>query len=211
MQSSGLNSADAPRIQLLVDKARLPGVSELLAAGFFLSAKGGESARQLLVHGLGLDPDYVEAGIQTVFVNGRPVDDLDRTVLPQDAVLALSSAMPGLVGAVLRRESPLGSMRGEKPDPAPRQALSRAESGGGRVTVKLFNRVAEDLGPPLLAAGLRFPAVRAARFLASQREGAIREARVDGREVQAAALVEMLENAAGDVVLALRRHAEPGA
>lgn len=52
---------------------------------------------------LGLPHFYVEERIQTLLLNGLAVDDPDTAVLESGARLALSAAMPGVLGATLRR------------------------------------------------------------------------------------------------------------
>ena len=59
--------------------------------------------REFLQETLGIEAEYVEDRLQTVFLDGRPIDDLDRTMVGPGAVLALSGAMPGLAGATMRR------------------------------------------------------------------------------------------------------------
>jgi hypothetical protein len=64
--------------------------------------------------------------------------------------LALSSALPGLVGATMRQGSVFASFR---------NSITYKESGirsGGEgvIHLKLFNLVMEDLGPSLLAKGI---------------------------------------------------------
>lgn len=196
-----MNYHTISEISLAVNEARLPVFFELLATGLYVEAGTGESIRSLLEGRLGLGADYVEANVQTVFLNGRAVDDFDRTTVSEDAVIALSSAMPGLVGAVFRRQSPLGSMRGVSAEAG--TALSEA-TADCRVMVKLFNRVAADVGPGWLAAGVRVPAGRLADFLGSHAELAVHEAAVDGRASGVPEILAMLKRGGEEVGLCVR-------
>jgi len=49
------------------------------------------------VRATGLDEDYVTQRISTIFLDGKPVDDIDTLLVRDGAVLSLSAAMPGLV------------------------------------------------------------------------------------------------------------------
>ena len=109
------------------------------------------SIKELLCRQLGMDPQYLEQRIQTVFLNGKPVDDVDSAVVDEGATLALSSAMPGLVGAILRRGGSYAPMRsriskGDKTEPITYRK--------GFIKVKLFNLVAKELGPAFLKRGV---------------------------------------------------------
>ncbi|HMA66596.1 MAG TPA: hypothetical protein VKO20_02145 [Desulfosalsimonadaceae bacterium] len=182
----------AAHIRLAVRESRLPVFYELLAAGFFVDAPQSCSIRQLLTDVSGMDAEYAEYRIQTVFVNGRAVDDFDSPLVGKDAVVALSAAMPGLVGAVLRRGSPLGSMRGVGADKgAPGTEMSREVP----ITLKLFNQVAAELGPGFLAAGIRIPTARLADFLAKHPDLAVEAVQAGGKNRPAADLPEVLAGA----------------
>ena len=123
----------------------------LLNNRFDVCIDAGGSIRDFLCEQVGLSPDYLEDRIQTLFVDGKAVDDFDATVIKTGSVLALSGAMPGLAGATLRRGGFYGKMRGEishteKPDPN--------ACGEGHVTVKLFNLILKEAGPFFLKKGV---------------------------------------------------------
>ncbi len=48
-----------------------------LQQGVIIKTKVGRSIKDLLLGHLNLSPEYVEARIQTVFLDGKAVDDLD--------------------------------------------------------------------------------------------------------------------------------------
>lgn len=123
----------------------------LLQQGFQVQARMGSSVRTFLTEDLGIDPDYLENRIQTIFLNGHPVDDLNETVVTDGAVIALSAAMPGLVGATMRRSGVLASFR----DGITYRATdAREATDRGVVTVKLFNLLVRELGPGFLEHGI---------------------------------------------------------
>jgi len=112
--------------------------------------------REFLQVTLGIEADYVEERLQTVFLDGRPVDDLDRTLVGPGAALALSGAMPGLAGATMRRGGYYARMReGITHSGA---AGEEGKGGAGIVIVKLFNRPLADLAESLTDLPLLVPA-----------------------------------------------------
>jgi len=143
-----------------------PGGAGRLAArfqrGVWVRALAGATVRGFLVDGLGVDPEYVRSRITTVFLDGSVVDDLEAAHLHQGARLALSAAMPGLVGATLRKGGYYAAMRA---------AITLVDGQGGAdgstvvVSVKLFNLLIEELGPVLLAHGFAVTPEEARRLL----------------------------------------------
>ncbi|MGA7578419.1 MAG: hypothetical protein ACLQUW_01255 [Desulfobaccales bacterium] len=90
-------------LSLHVRPSTLPRFFPLCQQGFLVQVPGSGSIRTILCRHLGLAPDYLEGRIQTIFLNGKPVDEIDTAVVGQGDTLALSAAMPGLVGATMRR------------------------------------------------------------------------------------------------------------
>jgi hypothetical protein len=157
--------------------------------------------REILCGELGVAPDYLETRIQTLFLDGHPVDRLEDRV-PDGAVLALSGALPGLVGATLRRAGRYASLRA---------GISHADGTGGSaepvwggITLKLFNLVLEELAPVLLARGLRLRAVDLALLweeILSPSPGPLFSATLDGRDLLPERLAHLLETRANAEVL----------
>ncbi|MCP4349944.1 MAG: endonuclease/exonuclease/phosphatase family protein [Desulfobacterales bacterium] len=61
-----------------------------------LKVQVGCSIRSLLCKQTDVASDYVDERISTVFLDGKPVDDVDSAIVKNGSVLALSAAMPGL-------------------------------------------------------------------------------------------------------------------
>ena len=123
----------------------------LLQTGVLMHIARGATIRSFLCQTLGIDPDFVEQRISTIFLNGRPVDNLEAK-LRQGYTLALSAAMPGLVGATMRRGGVVATLRSN---------ISHREEGRrdeedleGIILVKLFNTLIPELGPVLLKRGV---------------------------------------------------------
>lgn len=109
------------------------------------------SVHSLLCDHLGIESDYLSTRIQTIFLNGETVDDVNLTIVGEGDRLTLSAAMPGVLGAMLRKGGHYAAMR---------SSISHKESGvtvasnGGRVNLKLFNLIIGELGPNFLDRGI---------------------------------------------------------
>jgi hypothetical protein len=146
----------------------LPGFSLLLQGGFLVRAEGCGSIRGFLMNTLGLGSELVEQLVQSVFLDGKPVDDLDSVNVRDGCTLALSAAMPGLVGATMRRGGYYASLRSGI---SFSQGDCREEPCCGDVRVKLFNLTATALERDLLQGGIRVQARELAEFLESRPPG----------------------------------------
>lgn len=139
----------------------------LMQNGFSLKIPAMCSLKAFLTERMGLNPDYVEEKIQTIFLDGRPVDDLDAAIVGDGSSLALSGAMPGLVGAAMRRGGFYGQLRSAI---TYRPSGASDTAGVGTVHVKIFNVLMHDLGPDLLRKGIYVPSKDLAVFLSRQPE-----------------------------------------
>jgi hypothetical protein len=116
------------------------------------------------------------------------VDDIDAAAVKEGSTLALSSAMPGLVGATMRRQGFYASFRGTITH---REEGERPQEKEGFFRVKLFNLLMAELGPFLLGKGIYVPSEEMARFLADQPDRFVdgcREADLDGRPINVSSL-----------------------
>lgn len=104
----------------------------------------------LLCDILEIPKDYVLNRISTIFLDGKPVDNLDSAVIRDNSVLSLSAAMPGLVGAVMRRDGVLASFRDSI---SYHQENGEKENSEGIITVKLFNMLISELSGYFLQKG----------------------------------------------------------
>jgi hypothetical protein len=112
----------------------------VVVTGIGVAAPAGCDLDTFFFRCLGLDPDYAANRVRTVFLNGRPVDDTSRAALGPGDEVALSTAMSGLVGICMRRDSPIKSFRRDiTHDPAAGTARTPGQGGTIPVTVRLFN------------------------------------------------------------------------
>lgn len=134
-----------------VPEAALPAFRTLFQQGVGITIQTGATLEDLLCGQWGIDRDYVMNRISTLFLDGKPVDDLTISVVEEGATLALSGAMPGLIGATMRRGGVLAPFRsGITYCPS----ATTGASGNGRITLKLFNLLIEELGPQFLSRGI---------------------------------------------------------
>lgn len=171
-----------------------------------VAADESRTVREFMVDALGLAPDYVESRVATVFLDGRAVDDLDAQQVRPGSCLSLSAAMPGVAGIVMRRSSPFKRMRAL-------ELFEEKESceGGdvpGLVEIKLFNFIAVEAGPVLLARGLALVVKRLAALLEdAEFLAGIVGAELDGAERPVAALAASLPVDPEALVLVTAREA----
>ena len=129
----------------------LPAFRTLFQQGIGVTIQTGTSLEDLLCCQWQISRDYVMNRISTLFLDSKPVDDLPTAVVHDGATLALSGAMPGLIGATMRRGGVLASFR----NGITYCETSEGDAGGrGRITLKLFNLLIDELGPQFLARGI---------------------------------------------------------
>jgi hypothetical protein len=138
-------------MKLRLDADQLNIFFPLLQKGVKVQVTAGCTLKSLLCDQFAIPADYVTDRITTIFFNNHPVDDLDLAIVQDGSQIALSAAMPGLVGATMRRGGFYAALR---------QGISHAADSGtaagecGTVRVKLFNLLLTELGPLVLARGL---------------------------------------------------------
>lgn len=153
----------------------------------------------------GFTMDYVTDEIQTIFLDGTAIDDLQTPIDGDNPVLALSAAMPGLAGAILRRNSFHAALR-----TTTARHADHHDRGPVTITLKLFNSIARDRGPALLAGGIRVDAHKLRDFFATHPTLLADSFRFhwQGENIAAADLPGLLAGQAGVVQLKLRGDAD---
>ena len=141
----------AKHLKLHVKFEFVPFFFSLLGHGFTINVLTGCSIKDLLCKQLGIHEDYLAERITTIFLNAKVVDDVNTAIVNERATLALSGAMPGLVGAVLRSGGFYAAMRSQISH-TKNQISDKQEST--KITLKLLNLVAKELGPEFLCQGI---------------------------------------------------------
>jgi hypothetical protein len=121
----------------------------------------------LLCNQLGIQEDYLEQRIQSIFLNGKVVDDVNTAIVNEDATMALSGAMPGLAGAILRTGGYYAPMRSQISHQK-NSILSQITKG--KIILKLWNLVVKELGPTFLQQGILLQGEELQSFFERHRE-----------------------------------------
>ena len=172
------------RIDLTIDSKWLPTVSALLSTGFEMHVQTGVTLHDVLCRQLGIASDYLEHRVKTVFLDSQAVDDINIAVVRDNSVVAISAAMPGLVGAIMRRG---GLYAGFRNGISYQMTDEPNEIKSGTFRLKLFNLVAKELGPHFLSQGIHLDSYVWQSFLTGQPEDfkqGIITARVDSLPVE---------------------------
>ena len=138
-------------LTLTVSAGLLPKFFLLLEEGFTQDSAVGCSLRDFICGSLGLDREYLADSVQTIFLDHNPVDNIDTALIRENSTVALSAAMPGLAGATLRKGGKFAAMRDQI---SCRMGTASASDQRTKVTVKLFNVMAKELGEDLYQKGL---------------------------------------------------------
>jgi hypothetical protein len=174
------NSAD---VSISFDAAKLTAFFAILQKGFMIKTVGGKSIRAVLCDQIGVSSEYLDNRINTIFLDNKPVDNVDSAILKEGSVLALSAAMPGFVGAAFRKGGFYARMR---------DSITHVAESGSTATgecfflVKLYNFVAKELGPQFLESGIWLTHDDAKELFAGRPDefrSACRSCMIDGREV----------------------------
>ena len=147
---------------LTMKPERLGDFYLLLQQGVTVEAHVGCTLDRLLNRQWEIPEDYALQRITTIFLNSRPIDDLASASIREDDVIALSGAMPGLVGATMRRGGFYAAMR---------EGITYHDNAidisdrVATVRVKLFNLLLPELGPGFLYRGINISATELYEFM----------------------------------------------
>ncbi len=159
-----------PHLAFVVTEPLVSNFFLLLQQGVMIWSRTGCSVEAFLRDELKASPEMI-GKIQSIVLDGKPVDDIRAAVLHDGSTLALSAAMPGLVGATLRRGGAYSSLR---------SAITYHETGNactpgeGWMNIKLFNLLMAELGPNLLRKGVLLVTTDLLDLL-TERGGALRQ------------------------------------
>jgi hypothetical protein len=155
-------SATAAVLALVVQPEHIKHFIFFFTEGVTLPITTGHTLKETVCEQMGIAAAYFEERIQTIFLNFKAVDNPETALVKAGAVVALSAAMPGLVGATMRRGGVFANLR---------SSISFAETGGdtqqkkGLITLKLLNMVGRELGPAFLTNGVYLSGEQLADFI----------------------------------------------
>lgn len=118
----------------------------------------GVSVIEFLLEVLNLSEDSFKDEVRTMMRNSLVVDNPGKTFLKSGDILVVSGAMPGLVGAMLRSDSPIKILRstisGENDNSDLADQTSQENRQPGFITFKAFNTVLRDHLDDILEYGI---------------------------------------------------------
>lgn len=158
---------NCPVVRIEAEKALVPYFRPIFQAGFLVRCQVGQSIADFLFRQLSLKKEFVEKKVSTVFLDGQCVDDITSATLNDASIVALSSALPGLVGATLRRGGFYACLRDSITYRTEGMAL---EAQQGIITIKLFNLLMDELGPVFLKKGIIMDHSAVVSFFQAQKE-----------------------------------------
>ncbi len=172
-----------------------------LQKGFYVLSKEGKTIHLFLTEDCGISDDYISSKVKTIFINGEPVDDIFNIQVKENGVCALSGAMPGIVGAMMRAGSPYATMRksiSARPD-------NTVESGKKIILkLKIFNTILFDMGINFLKKGILLKKNRIIElFLKHGKDiyADCREIILNDSIIQKEEIIENLQNKSDELVL----------
>ncbi len=145
-----MNTLTCGHLQLHFEKNPIAAFYPIMQKGFYLKIATGNLQR-VLCKICDLEPGDLRDRIQTVFLNGKPVDDMETTYVQGGDRLALSAAMPGLVGATMRSG---GVLAGFRHSISHRPPKTQSKASSGVLSIKLFNLLIKEVGPRFLRQGI---------------------------------------------------------
>jgi len=169
-----------PNLELFVAPGTAPLFATILQAGIAIETRSGETLGAFLNKLCGFSTNYIIDEIQTIFLNGTAIDDLETPLTGDSPVLALSAAMPGLAGAIFRKNSLHAALRTTLAE----QQTARPGQTGITLSLKLFNSIARDRGPALLAQGVSIKSANLLGFFTTNPAllDHLRQIDLDGKE-----------------------------
>ncbi len=142
---------EADMLKMVVSENAFSEFLRSLQNGFYVKSPEGISVKDFLTEICGITEEYIEENVKTVFINNKPADKLHQVFIVPDMICALSGAMPGLVGAMMRMGSFYSVLREGITCDSPESGKSGDEV---LVKIKLFNKILYDKGPEFLFKGI---------------------------------------------------------
>ncbi len=189
------NSSHSTKLEVKIygDERIQQSFTEILQKGFVIDVNSGASVGEVVRNYLGIEREYLDHRVNTIFLNGRAVDDVEYARVGHDAILSLSASMPGFVGAALRKGGFYSAMRAEITHSRDNVSFLGQNA---RITVRLYNIIAREIGPRLLRSGIRFSLTHLLDFFMARSESfwnACKAVAVNEQEVHPERLKLILE------------------
>ena len=185
-----MSGTSHPQINLYTDSDTLVRFATVLQSGVqYGSIETGATIGSFLHSLPGFETSYINERVQTIFLNGTATDNLSTPLTGKRIVLAITTAMPGLAGAIFRKDSPHAPLRTTS---GKEQSTDKPEL----VVLKVFSALTKERGPELLNAGVLIKSYDLNSFL-HYRPSMLRELHkieLNGTEAGKEELLNTLEN-----------------
>jgi hypothetical protein len=158
---SNSQNESSPHLDLDCDSTLVSAFLSLFQQGVMLQVSIGSSIRNVLCRQYGIEDEYLDNRINTLFLDGKVVDNVDHAFLSDGSVLSLSASMPGFAGAALRKGGYYAGMRNAVTHS---EEVAPHDHGTGFFVLKLFNMTIKEMGPGLLESGVWIEADRLDEF-----------------------------------------------
>jgi hypothetical protein len=155
-------SPHIPRLELLIPADTTKKYTTLLQAGILEARSAPTTVGELLASLPGFTMQYIRERIETIFLNGLPVDDLETKINGPSPVLAISAVMPGLAGAIFRKNSFHAALRTSTSD-----SLADKLPSTEKITIRLkfFNIIATERGGTIFHNGCLMKSESVLKFI----------------------------------------------
>lgn len=137
-----------------------PGWELIMQSGVRLRGTVNIPLRQLLLEDLGVPPETLRR-IDVLLLDGKPVDEPDKTRVPDDARLALAAGLPGVAGIAMKSGS---AVRGLRPGITHRAGEDSDAPAPGEVELALYSLALPMLATHFLQRGVFVDAGRLLRY-----------------------------------------------
>ncbi len=103
-----------------------------------------------------------------LFLNSKPIDNINNAFLENGAALALSAAMPGTAGALFRKQGRYAAMRKQI---TYTDNIDVKKNKKGEIILKLFNMPARELADIIFESGVSIEKETLSLFLKNYNKG----------------------------------------
>lgn len=162
-------------IAITVSQTEAKPWTHLTQSGVKVPALIGGSVMDFLANQLEFDDNYINTRVMTIFINGKPVDDLYSATIPADARIALGAMAPGVAGLTMCRNNLLSGLRSA----ITYKNVAETPVEKGIITLVLFNAIMTDKGADILKKGVTVPACSLNRPIAEAPQS-IKSVTIDG-------------------------------
>lgn len=156
------NLSYIPQLDVRTPADSILPYTTLLQTGILVESKPLPTVGEFLCSLPGFTSQYIHERIETIFLNGLPVDDLETIIVGSAPILAISAAMPGLAGAIFRKNGFHAALRTSINNDSSDEAQSSEHL---MILLKFFNMIVSERGETILHDGCLMKCNSVLRFM----------------------------------------------